>query len=38
MSKIYLRKRQLTTRASVIVVEIDNSEIANKTVTTIKTK
>jgi len=38
VSKIYLRERQLTTRANIIAIEIDNLEIANKIVTTTKTK
>ncbi len=36
--KTYLREKQLTTRASVIVVKVSNSKIANKIATTTKTK
>ncbi len=38
MSKIYLHKKQLTARADIIIVEIDNSKIANRIATTAKTK
>jgi len=33
-----LRKKQLTTKTNIIAIEIDNSEIANRIVTTTKTK
>jgi len=36
--KIYLRKKQLIAKANIIVVEINNLEIANKIVTTTKLK
>ncbi len=36
--KTYLRKKQLTTKANIIVVEINNSKIANRIITTTKTK
>ncbi len=38
MLKIYLRKKQLIAKANIIVVEINNLEIANKIVTTTKLK
>jgi len=36
--KIYLRKRQLTTKTNIIVVKINNLEIANRIVIITKIK
>jgi len=38
VSKIHLRKKQLTTKTNIIVVKINSLEIANKIATIAKTK